>query len=670
MGGISGGLRQLDIARNETVGLQSAIDNLTRALAAYPHLSKQAEIFRHLGECYLLIGLNEQAHQAVQTALELAPESPALWLLNGQTLIRSNARQHASQALTHCLVLLSHSSSGGQANVETARAAHAELAAIAAADGNVEASIAELSATLALPPPPLAQSAEYIALWCALATAKERAGDMEGAMEACVGAERAVGRVPRILLTHAYLLLTKSVREPEGAVRLLKEVVGDQAGEKKREREEQDESVDSSATSVTGSIKNPLSVAASRSASGSPESPAKKLKTIDHNASAHNATDVIQSSPQTTNAPITGPDAALDWTSQDFLPYFLLGQAHSLLDEPRAAYDAYQVALRRAANLPISWLAVGKLYLKLKQLSDALAAYSQALRLQTEDATAGAAAWDGLSCVYERCDFQLADAADACDRCAACYRAIGDVDAEKFFEQRAKTLMQALRKEGPVPELRDPIDVPEFLVRDLVALLPSERIAYTRGDTGKDKNRKEGDMRHYQNMQPGVRPSLSQGMHPSPQTNMHQPPPPPAPPQNQPTTQNHTIHPMLQPPPPQPQTHDRHLRPEQFTPHSPAVSGANGSMQPGRHHGSPLQLPPPQWSPTQPPGMLRHPGMPMPPTGPQLQMVHAYAATPQGTNAGPHPPPPPPPGYTYGQYMPAPAMVGMPYPQPVNGWMR
>ena len=630
--GISAGLRLIDISRNETVRSQNAIENLTRALSAYPHLTKVADIFRHLAECYLLIGLNDQAHQSVQTALELSPESPTLWLLNAQTLIRSNARQHATSALTHCLMLLSNRNLSQDNDIETARAAHAELAAIAAADGNVDASIAELTATLALPPPPLAQTEEYIALWCALATAKERARDLEGAIQACEGAERAVGRLPRILLTHAYLLLVREEPQPDVAITLLHEVVGDVEHEK-HQNENQKEQTEQT------------------------EQSGQNSQNVSENGSPH-----------------TKPLKLENWPAEDFLPYFLLGQAYSLLNHPRAAYDAYQVALRRASNSPIAWLAVGKLYLKLKQLPDALAAYSQALRLQMDDGSAGAAAaWDGLSCVYERCDFQLTDAADACDRCAACYRAIGDVDGAQFFEERAKTLIAALRKEVAVPPLRDPVNVPEFLVRDLVALLPSERISYVRGDrdyerqTEEQQQRQEEQRQIQQQQQQQEQQRQIQNQHLI--NNLHQ---------DQLRIQQH-----------QPQ-HPNLIRPEnpQFAPHSPAGASAviNGSGMsgpapgvPGRLQASPHQLPPPpHWSPSQPPGMLRGPpGMPMPPgviqgsPGPQQQMIQGYATSPPpGPNGVPNHPPPPPPGYAYGQYMPMPTMVGMPYPQPVNGWMR
>ena len=137
----------------------------------------------------------------------------------------------------------------------------------------------------------------------------------------------------------------------------------------------------------------------------------------------------------------------------DFLPWYLLGKANSYLD-PRAAYDCYQVALRCASNCSIIWLAVGKLYLELKQLKDALEAYSQALKLQLGDGSNGTAtAWDGLSCVYERCEDQLMDASDACNRAAACFKAMGDIKSCQF-SRIEPLLWKKLQKGGTNVEFK------------------------------------------------------------------------------------------------------------------------------------------------------------------------------------------------------------------------
>ncbi|KAF8001893.1 hypothetical protein HF325_002858 [Metschnikowia pulcherrima] len=403
-------LRMNDVSVNETVGCQAALQRLTKAVEQFPELAKLADFFKELTECYLLVNLNDPAQQAVQQAIQLTPQDALLFLLLAQSLIRMGIRTQAAQLLTHCLKLLPKLLSLFTAtDIETARTAHAELAAIAAAEGNIEMLIHELTATLMLPPPSLSRINEHIALWCALATALERAGKIPEALDACERAELAVGPSPRILITHAYLLLLDELKpKAERAVSLLTRVVEAEPRLRKDEGDAED-------------------------------------------------------------------------TLGDFLPWCLLGKAYKLLDQPRAAYDSYQIALRRADGLPITWLAVGKLYLELKQLPDALAAYSQALRLQLNENSPGtAAAWDGLSCVYERCDDQLGDAADACLRAALCFQAYGDQKSADFYENRAKNLRLAALGKLPVPEWSEPVGVPNYFLRDLVNLLPNERIAFVK----------------------------------------------------------------------------------------------------------------------------------------------------------------------------------------------
>lgn len=422
-------LRLNDISLNETIGSQTALRRLSEATDRFGELAKSYEVYRELTESYLLLGLTDQAHQTIQHAIALNPDISELHLLLGQTLIRAGHRVQAAAALKRALELLPSAISDylGE-DVEVARNSHAELAAIAAADGLFDVSIEELKMTLQLPPPPLARLNEYVALWCALSTALERAGRIQEALEACERAELAVGVLPRILITHAYLLLLEEDKDKAfEAVRLLNRVVD----------LEQQES------------------AHSKPKEGQPH---KK--------------DV-------------GEDA-----SGDFLPWCLLGKAYTLLYAPRAAYDSYQIALRRASLLPITWLAVGKLYLELKQLPDALAAYSQALRLQlNEDLPGTAAAWDGLSCVYERCDQQLTDAADSCSRASLCFAAYGDSDSAAEYEERAKLLKDAAEGKGPIPPLKTPMGVPNYFLRELVTLLPSERIAIIQ--QAKDKAKAE-----------------------------------------------------------------------------------------------------------------------------------------------------------------------------------
>ncbi len=170
-----------------------------------------------------------------------------------------------------------------------------------------------------------------------------------------------------------------------------------------------------------------------------------------------------------------------DNDDSDFLTWYLLGRAYSLIDSPRQAYDTFQISLGKGPSSPLPWLAVGSLYLKLGQLPDALAAYSQAARLQVEgpDATisqiiASATAWDGLACVYERCDDQAHDAADACLRAAACFRSAGDLRASSQAEQRAHSLTTASRGEAPPPALKGPPDTPIVLLRDLIGMFPRD----------------------------------------------------------------------------------------------------------------------------------------------------------------------------------------------------
>lgn len=425
-------LRLNDISLNETIGSQNALRRLSDATDRFADLAKSYEIYKELTECYLLLGLTDQAHQTIQHAIVLNPDIAELHLLAGQTLIRAGLRVQAATSLKRALELLPPTISEYLVeNVEVARNAHAELAAISAADGQFEISIEELKMTLQLPPPPLARLNEYVALWCALLTALERAGRIQEALQTCERAELAVGVLPRILITHAYLLLLEDDKDKAfEAVRLLNRVVD-----------------------------------------------------LEQQESAHMKPKDGQQPGKDTDDDATG----------DFLPWCLLGKAYTLLFAPRAAYDSYQIALRRASLLPITWLAVGKLYLELKQLPDALAAYSQALRLQlNEDLPGTAAAWDGLSCVYERCDQQLTDAADSCSRASLCFAAYGDHESAREYEQRAQKLKEAAEGKGPIPPLKSPMGVPNYFLRDLVTLLPSERIALIQQSKDKAKREENG----------------------------------------------------------------------------------------------------------------------------------------------------------------------------------
>ncbi|KAK6205649.1 transcription factor which mediates glucose repression [Scheffersomyces amazonensis] len=585
--GLSYSLRLNDINLNETVGSQNSIERLNKSLELYPDLLKDSAIFKELAECYILIGLNDQAHQSIQTAIQLSQNDASLWLLSAQTLIRAGARNHAAGSLTHCLSILPESLSQlSSSDIETARAAHAELAAIAAADGNIELSIAELTATLSLPPPPLSRIDEHIALWSALSTAKERANDIPGAIQACENAEKAVGDSPRILMTHSYLLLLNQRKsDADFAIQLLGKII-----DLEKEKENGNEQPNNDG---------------------------------------------------------------------DFLPWYLLGKAYSLIDQPRLAYDSYQVALRRASNSPITWLAVGKLYLELKQLPDALAAYSQALRLQIDEGSPGTAtAWDGLSCVYERCDDQLMDASDACSRSASCFRAIGDIKSASFFEERAEALAKASKKEGPIPGLRDPPDVPSFFLRDLVALLPSERIAFMQGS---QQPPQQSQSQQTQQQQPG-----QEGQQPTPQQRT------PVPPHHSPSVQ--IMQPLQTP---------QQVPAQSFGQQTPFYGNPQSFKQ---EHKSPRQLPPqlppPQvqqvWSPNQQPQYFYQQG-PIPIQAQVVSqaphrspMTHQQVVQEGGAPGGyAIPQPPPPPGYAYGQYVPMQgAVIQQHFAAPVNNWRR
>ena len=413
--GLSQALRVNDLLTNKDDGCQQAIKEISLALERYPHLTSDVELCKELAECYLVVDMSEQAFQLVQRALQLKPEEAILWLLNAQALIRLDQYPTAKMSLIHCLSLFSMGKKALSGDdIEIIRASHAELAAIHASERNIELSIKELEATLSLPPPPPSQVEEHVALWCALATAKERANDIAGALQTCENAERILGSSARILITHAYLLMINNDKNgAEMSIALLEEVL---RNEEKNSQEK---------------------------------------------INVKEESDLLKLS-----------------NEGDYLPCFLLGKAYSILDQPRLAYDSYQLSLRRAPNSPISWLAVGRLYLQLKQLPDALAAYSQALRLQIDEVSLGTAvAWVGLSFVYEFFEDQLMDAADACGRAAECFRIIEDIPDSQFFHRRSMELAEASKGKGTVPVLQDFEDVPNVLLRDLVALLPSERIA-------------------------------------------------------------------------------------------------------------------------------------------------------------------------------------------------
>lgn len=404
--GVSDALRQKDIESNQTVGITRSIDILNSFINQNPSVRSEVKLWKKLAESYFLINEPEQAHKVLKSALEMTAADPSLWILEGQCLIRLGMTAEAVDAIVRSLNLLPQSLVREE-DIDISRSAHAELAAIAAAEGNTEAATNELNAALSLPPPPKSRTDEYAALWCAYATAREHAGDIGGAISACESAEAAIGDYSRILITHAYLLLLQGTPffKPVFAVQLLEKAI---------------------------------------------------------EIEKSNNPNIEESS------------------EGDFLPWYLLGYAYTLIDSPRLAYDAYQLSLRKSPLFPLPWLAVGALYLTLGQLGDSLSAYSHAVRLQSDNtvisAPASAAAWEGLSCVYERCDDQAKDATDACRRAAECYRISKNEEAAVRCKERAQVLERVGNHEIPMVEFRSPPEFPYILLRDLVPLSAAERI--------------------------------------------------------------------------------------------------------------------------------------------------------------------------------------------------
>ncbi|KRZ98991.1 uncharacterized protein AC631_05253 [Debaryomyces fabryi] len=569
-------------------GSREAADRLTMALEKYPHVTHTAEVMRELGECYLAMGMVEQAHLAVQRGLQAEETHIGLWLLNGQVLHQAGHGPQAIDGLRRCLSLLPRSlEKCSRDDINIARMAHTELATIATIDGNIEGAVAELVTALSLPPPLLENIDEHISLWCALATARERANDLVGALQTCKEAETVVGNSPRIMLIHSYLILSMD------------------------------------------------------------------------DSYAHTAIDLLETFVKSEGEHAQANDEG------DFLPWYLMGKAYSKLDSPRAAYDSYQVAFRRAPKSPIPWLAIGKLYLQLNQLPDTLAAYSQALRLQVDEKSpATATAWDGLSCVYERSNGQLMDAADACNRAAACFRLAGDADSAHFFEDRTRQLQMAANREGPVPPLRDAPDVPNSLLRELVAMSPSERIAFVQGAEISHTNQPplqndNSPITQQQRLQTPTNGSVR-----TPQPHPQQPVAPQHYQVQQPYKQLHENSPRQNIAPPHQMWSPNQQPPQQrqYVPNIPPPSMANPNHYPHYFYQQPhTNGLPPGAIPARNPQMLQRSPLNNP------QMIRNDLPQQMGPNMGPgQPPPPPPPGYAYGQYVP---MQGtMPYPPPANNW--
>ncbi|KAI0465100.1 hypothetical protein LJB42_000319 [Komagataella kurtzmanii] len=167
--------------------------------------------------------------------------------------------------------------------------------------------------------------------------------------------------------------------------------------------------------------------------------------------------------------------------SNDFLPWFLLGEAYQMLRQPSEAYEAFQLALKRAPNHTIVWLAVGNLYAELGQLADALSAYMFVIKRETEQEQESkillSFAWEGLSSVYEKCHGQLADSIEACMKSSSYASQAGDSSRANFLNSRLETLRRVVSGEIPLSDYRPSTccQSPLYLLRDLTSLSISER---------------------------------------------------------------------------------------------------------------------------------------------------------------------------------------------------
>lgn len=169
-------------------------------------------------------------------------------------------------------------------------------------------------------------------------------------------------------------------------------------------------------------------------------------------------------------APLATASAVLDHlyryfplASYDFVPFYLQSWTYFLAGRYSEAYQLLQHCLACTSKITLVWVMVGRLYLELGQLPDALSAYSQAIRLADESSVDAALAWDGLGCVYTRSEGQAGDAADA--------RAM----AVKSFRAGGWLLFAALYGEGS--EHAVPVPVPLLVVLTYVEMDVADRVA-------------------------------------------------------------------------------------------------------------------------------------------------------------------------------------------------
>ncbi|CAH6723956.1 hypothetical protein CLIB1444_24S00320 [[Candida] jaroonii] len=329
--------------------------------------------------------------------------------------------------------------------------------------------------------------------------------------------------------------------------------------------------------------------------------------------------------------------------SYDHSPWFLLSLTTELQKD---SFNYLETSLKKNPSYAPTWILIGSLYLNLNQLPDALAAYSQALRLG--DDFIGGLGWDGLSCVYERCDNQLLDASDACSRSANCFKKLGanyNGIVETLME-RSNYLLKA-NKEDQKIEFRNPIEMPMELILNLVKDLDDEK-EENPGDAQQQQQQQQ-----QQHQQSQVQPQIQ--VQPQSQIQTQQTPQPQNPQIQNPQTQTPQIqNPQVQ----NPQT--------QQTPQTqnPQIQTQPPQPQPQQ----PQAQQPPTQSQTQQP---QNPPLPQPIQLPQLSQVQppSVNATPQPQQPQMNGTPGRSPQYYYPypmyQFMPGMPMQGMP-PQPMQ----
>lgn len=311
-------------------------------------------------------------------------------------------------------------------------------------------------------------------------------------------------------------------------------------------------------------------------------------------------------------------------STYDHSPWFLLSLTTELQKD---SFNYLETSLKKNPSYAPTWILIGSLYLNLNQLPDALAAYSQALRLG--DDFIGGLGWDGLSCVYERCDNQLLDASDACSRSATCFKKLGGnyngiVDT---LMERSNYLLKA-NKEDQKIEFRNPIDMPMELILNLV----------------KDLDEEKDDLQQPQNQQSPQTQSRSQIQQQVQQPQI-QPQPQPQIQQQQPQTQISQTQISQTQQPQQPQTQSKIQQPQQQQQQPPQPQT---QQQPQQQPPLPQPIQLPQLSQVQPPSVNATPQ----PQQPQIN------GTPGRSPQYYYP-------YPMYQFMPGMPMQGMP-PQPMQ----